>query len=100
MTKTGKKGQTSSPFLGLSRDEWSVNSITFAYSTKKTVAVVSSFDEKSNWKLLYRILQPPPHVIHVHHHLDKVKTDLQKYSKISLYSQVPIRRAVHIKRGG
>ena len=36
-TKTWEKG-TNFSVLGVSRDEWSVNSITFAYSTKKTVA--------------------------------------------------------------
>ena len=50
-TKTWEKG-TNFSVLGVSRDEWSVNSITFAYSTKKTVATSARQQQQQKRLLL------------------------------------------------
>ena len=50
-TKTWEKG-TNFSVLGVSRDEWSVNSITFAYSTKKTVATSARRQQQQQQRLL------------------------------------------------
>ena len=50
-TKTWEKG-TNFSVLGVSRDEWSVNSITFAYSTKKTVATSARQQQQQQKRLL------------------------------------------------
>ena len=51
-TKTSWEKGTNFSVLGVSRDEWSVNSITFAYSTKKTVATSARQQQQQKRLLL------------------------------------------------
>ena len=54
-TKTWEKG-TNFSVLGVSRDEWSVNSITFAYSTKKTIATSARQQKQKRLLLTKKVI--------------------------------------------